>query len=330
MKVLNEKIETLMFKRNIPAEQIVVVTGDIACSYKEIFWRYKLYGIDWAQIEAQITLKSRYGKEDLHWVFNNRSSKPLVDKRLREENFVIELWNRPTHLFSAFTGSQSVHSNALVSELMVRNLLERGTASYNIFNNNRSVNPDYSEYYSLKAREPYVSKKREALESLNNTKTILDVDGDMLFDDPYRFHKSAVQDTAFSIICDKYAPISKPKFLAEINTLWVTSTVWRHIAMGHPFLLLGSLNTINYLNQEGYFSFNHLFNDMYDRTAKLPDRVNNICDQIEKLGSLSTGKLNELIQETKQYLIANRKRFYGKNNSVKFKRLFEEMKYEHF
>lgn len=331
MTRLNEKLEAFMFKKGIPQEQIVVVTGDIACAYKQIFWRFKIYGIDWGQISTQITLKSRYHKEqDLEWVFQNEESQPLTDAELRSENFVIDLWNRPERLFSAYTGNISNHSAALISELIVRDLLKHGKASYNIYNSSEKINIDLSDFYREKKNTSYIKAKNEALEYLNSKKLILDYDGSTLHNNKFKFDKNELQNTAFSLICDSYAPLSKPKFVSEINTLHVGKAVWRHIAIGHPFMLLGSLNTMNYLNQEGYFSCNLLFNEIYDRTTALSDRVDLICEQIEKLSLLSMHQLNEVIQETKQYLKANQRRFYGKDNSIKFKKLFEEMKYEHF
>ena len=50
----------------------------------------------------------------------------------------------------------------------------------------------------------------------------------------------------------------------EINSLFINFEIWQLIAMGKPFIILGSWQLIKYLNREGYFTFYDIINEKYD------------------------------------------------------------------
>ena len=93
-------------------------------------------------------------------------------------------------------------------------------------------------------------------------------------------------------------------------------------------MVLGTVNTISYLNNEGYFSYNDLIRQTYDSTYDPSIRSEQIVDNIEFLDSLSQEEINNRIHEVTPFVKKNREKFFNKRMEGKFIQLFVDMRQE--
>jgi hypothetical protein len=306
MQDLKERVDVLI-RNEVPTDQIYLVTGDINCAYQELFDKVKVFGIDWWQIAYQLTCKTKYQKIDYNWI------SLLIDDKVRE-NFNINNWNNPSLTFTALTGDTSMHSLATIAELAARKLLDKGRYEFNT-KKNKHLNLD-SKLFTDDSLLNHEMSKKDIINNLLSTPTNIENT------------TQSLEDSVFAIIVDPFTPMLDKKYLSETNALWVSTNVWDAIARGYPFIVVGSLSTMRYLNNEGYFSYVDLFNEAYDSVSDLKIKLNLIMIEIDRISKLSKEDINNRINLTKPFIEANKKKFYDKKHTWKFYDLFKEMQYE--
>jgi hypothetical protein len=306
MQNLKERVDVLI-RNEIPTDQIYLVTGDINCAYQELFDKVKVFGIDWWQIAYQLTCKTKHQKIDYNWI------SLLLDDKVRE-NFDINNWNNPSLTFTALTGDLSMHSLATITELAARKLLDKGCYEFNI-KKNKHLNLD-SKIFTDDPLSNYTMSKKDIINNLLSTSSAIEN------------ITQSLEDSVFAIIAEPFTPMLDKKYLSETNALWVSTNIWEAIAQGYPFIVVGSLSTMRYLNNEGYFSYVDLFNETYDSVSDLKIKLNLIMIEIDRISKLSKEDINNRINLTKPFIEANKKKFYDKKHTWKFYDLFKEMQYE--
>lgn len=317
--------------KDVPQEQICVVTSELNGAYKALLKGINLYSIDWWQIATQITYKARYGDEDLHWITREDRDKVLesVDKNL--EFFDIDKWDYKNRkkLFTSYTGKETLQNAGLVSELIKRDFFDKGYVSYKLFEEKFELSKsELQRIIDYRDSQSHIDTKEKIIKSLSDKKYVIDYDGKTFDRAKYKFRNAPLYSSAFSLISENFVPFYKKQYLSELDALHITSTTWKHIAMGHPFMIIGCVNTMGYLNNEGYFSLNDMFEESYDRVADLTKKIDLICKQIDKLSRLTDEHLNNLIERAIPFLKENKRRFYYRDHKEKFLELFREMAYE--
>jgi hypothetical protein len=174
----------------------------------------------------------------------------------------------------------------------------------------------------------YIDKKNEKINFLKTNSLVVDGEGHSFFDsDDRRFNSKYFYDSAFTIVTETFAPVKNLNYINdEYNVLWTTEKTWKPIAIGHPFMLLGSIGTMKYLQDEGYHTFSEMFDESYDSEPDLIKRIDLIADNIERLASLPKTKLYDIIESIKPKLKENKELFYAKNHSSKFYNLFNQLR----
>lgn len=310
-------------KAGVDPSDIYIVLGDLNCVYKKFFDPYKIYGIDWWQIKHQLTSKSRQGIEDYHW-----TSLRTYDTFANEKVLDLDKDIRYKKTFLCFNGNNRYHRAGLVSELIYRNLNNDGYVSYNIYGKPTSHYSSTDErIVSTKKGQEYVNRKSEIIEYINNNKMVIDYQDITFFKDDRRFDPALYYKSAISLVTETFAAQLNSAYFDEAHVLWTTEKTWKPIALGHPFMILGSLNTMTYLQSEGYYTYYDIINESYDRVTDLPTRIDMICDELERLSKISKKELKELTNSVKDIAIHNREKFYNKNHADKFYKLFKELVY---
>ena len=304
---------------------IFIVLGDLNRTYRKLFDNPNVYGIDWGQIYAQISYKSRNGIEDWHWVFREHASMPLSKEDYEKENFQLENW-QPKRVFTAFTGNAGLHNTSFISELLYRNLDSFGIYSYNL--EGYATPKNYKDFrITDKSRgAEYVEAKRKIIEKISSTRKVIDYSNIQY--DPLKLDKTLFEDSLISIVSGSYAPMFDTHYMDEIDVISPGSGIWRQIAKGHPFMTLGCLNTTGYISNEGYFLPTPLISQHYDRVASIPEKVSMMCDNIEMLSTLTEKEIKDKVEELIPFMKKNKERFFDKPNKRKFEKLFSEMAYE--
>jgi len=308
-------------------DQIYIVLGDINESYRKLFDNKNVFGIDWWQIHTQIAYKSRYKMEDWYWVFRDSHSLPILQKQFEAENFDINNWN-PKYIYTAFCGSTRLHDTTLISEIIYRNLDNCGIFSYNL--NEELVKHNYTDFRIVDKTkgEEHVEGKKKIIEKLHTTIKKIDFNINQIKETPLAVDKSVYENSLINIVSESYVPPFDKHYLDETNAIAPRSGVWRQIAKGHPFMVLGCVNTMGHVTNEGYFAPTELVNGFYDKISSTTKRVELICDNIEKLASYSKQELQSKIDNTAPFMAKNKEKFYNKKNERKFQQLFREMMYE--
>lgn len=313
-----------MISKGITRDMIYIVLGDLNRTYRKLFDNPNVYGIDWWQIYSQITYNSRYGYKNWHWVFNEKRN---VVVNPEDEDFQFEKWN-PKRIFTALTGNSAIHNTTLVSELIYNGLENYGEYSYNL---EGYANPKNYKDFRITDRTrgiEYIEAKRQIIEKLSLTKKIFDLTYSEIQLDPFYLHKSVYEDSLINIVSGSYSPMFDKNYLDEIDVISPGIGIWRQLAKGHPFMILGCLNTMGYISNEGYFLPTQITSQHYDRVAKTPEKVALICDNIKQLSQLTSLEIRNKVEELIPFMKKNKEKFFDKPNKRKFEKLFREMTYE--
>jgi hypothetical protein len=243
--------------------------------------------------------------------------------------YEIDDWN-PKRLYSAFTGRAKLHNTCFVSDLKYHSLDKDGKYSYNI--EYEDIKHNYKDFrITDKSKgELFVKQKKELVKNTISKTVIMDMTIDQIRNKGNNFyiHKSFYEDSLINIVSDSWMPMLDQNYLEEVNVLSPGILTWLQIAKGHPFMVLGCLNTIGYITDQSYFSSNVLVNESYDRVTSTTKTSELICNNLKMLKELSESEVQDKINGIKPFLKKNREKFYSKPNKRKFIILFEEMQYE--
>ena len=324
MRSLKDRVDKLI-RHGVPIKNIHVVLGDLRISYQELFKDIKVYGFDWWQIAHQITCKSRYGIEDYHWVSMESYDMKLTEEQIKKEQFDLDKWH-PLYLFSAYTGKKTLQNTSLISELKIRNLLNLGEYSFNLFGKDKNyINKIVIDPYR---GQEYKQEKEKIINELAKHTKVLDYTGDVIENNTRIIDAKNLHHSVVSIISDSFIPTFDKSYLSETNALFASRTVWQHLATGHPFMVIGSLGIHRYLNSEGYFSPTEIFNELFDRISNLAVKTTHIIDELEKLSNMQVHEIQAVIDSTKEFMAVNKKKFYERSHTWKFYELFTELENE--
>jgi len=304
---LNARINELI-ATGISPESVVLVIGEIKGVYKNVFSIENVYGIDYQQIYTQMLYKTRWGMSKLDWIFGHDTrAKTLSSKDIEKEYFDIDNWN-PTKTFN-FLSSSKDHDIALILEILYKNISSFGNINFKLEDYNiKELNNNY-----IDPRKSSIEKNSK-IDLLKNLKSFNNTD--------------ELTTSLINVVCDDYFLNVDTAYKPELNGLAPGFNVWSQIATGQPFMVIGCLDTMKYLNNEKYFSYNEILEQTYDSITVPTKRVELIVKNLERLGYMEKDKINKLIQEAKPFMKANRQRFFEKKMAIKLMNLFVDMKYE--
>jgi hypothetical protein len=96
---------------------------------------------------------------------------------------------------------------------------------------------------------------------------------------------------------DSILPYYEDTFFSVVNETtyfenipFLSEKIFKVIAMGHPFILSSSPNTMQYLHQLGYRTFHPIIDESYDGEVDHRKRMLMIVDEIEKLCRMDKGE----------------------------------------
>lgn len=315
-----KKVATNFLIEGVPEDNIFIVLGDLKLTYRKFLQPFKLFGLDWWQIKHKLTCKSRYNDgEYLYTSFRNYDRK-ISDKEKQQEFFDIDAWTNPSKKFLCYNGNNRIHRLGLVSEILTRNLQEQGYVSYNIYSqSSNNISEEDDRIVNKKKPKQYLKNKIEKIKWLNENKLYIDYKSNTFWNDDRRYYAGHYYNTLFSIVTETFAGHTITEYLPEQDVLWTTEKTWKPIAIGHPFMVLGSVGTMAYLRSQGYKTFDMLFDESYDNEYDMIKRIEMICHNIDKVSK-------EKFEEVKYVVKYNKELFYSKNHKDKFISLFEEMK----
>jgi hypothetical protein len=107
------------------------------------------------------------------------------------------------------------------------------------------------------------------------------------------------------------------------DTLFLSEKIWKAIANRHPFILVGSYKTLDYLHKEGFKTFDGWIDESYDKEKHPYKRISKIMREVKKLCSMSKSEMNKFLSEIDDIIEYN----YDKliNNHYNIDRAFKEL-----
>ena len=206
----------------------------------------------------QFNIRAYCGMED---AYQSKNYGPTFDKfmPIQEKYLYLNLNRRAAD-----------HRACFLAELINADLLDKGLNSFNFVDYNlkeaRSYDLDLAESFT-KLR---VIGKRELDHShsmpLNN-----EIDP-MLY-----------SSTFISTITET---------LCQPDAMMITEKTFRPMAVGHPFMIIGTAGILSELKKMGYKTFSNWLNEDYDKTNNLKDKLKIIVENLRMFSAMS---LNELI-----------------------------------
>ena len=316
---LKEKLDSLVAS-GVDKKNIYILLSDVNVSYKKFLDMPNVFGIDWQQIYTQIAYRARYENSAIqhHFPFDD-TIKHCNQTEMSKEKFNLELW-KPKRLYTALTYEQRPWDISLIIELIYQQVDAHGLW---FFNKGTFDLPErLGDVIDLKLPMQEYATKQTILSNLE-TKEISQVARDKL-----TFNNNIYHDSLFNIVSDNFAPLNYSSYPDSISVIAPGINVWKQIAQGHPFIVLGNLNIMNYLNNQGYFSYNELIYQNYDSITYTPKKVKFIANEIKKLSKKTPEEIEVIKDNIMSFAKKNQEKFYKKDHSRVFWQLFIDMRYE--
>jgi len=294
--------------KGIPEEKVYMVFGDLRieenfkhyCKKKKIDCKIKTFGLNIFELNYWLETDRMY--------FNKTRMREIkVEKELVDVNLLDKDRLRPKK-FVCRNANPRPHRIYLVSQLYKKNLDSEGYISFL----NRYFTPgvphnieDFTE------NEDKETIKEDMQKMLDKTPIILDHDADTINDqlNQRRMKAEHYYNTYFSIVNETVCD-SEPG-----DPLFITEKVYQPILQLHPFIVLGSRGTLDYLSDCGYRTFANwaLLNESYDRESNSAKRTDMVLENIHRLCSYGTERLHEEYYRIFDNLLYNREHFLKLN-----------------
>jgi hypothetical protein len=97
--------------------------------------------------------------------------------------------------------------------------------------------------------------------------------------------------------------------LIDTSILFMSEKIWKPIVAGHPFILLGNVNTLLYLKEQGYKTFDKWIDESYDLEPDHHKKIDMVVKELNKFKSKSIDELKEIRKEMYEVCLFNRKKF---------------------
>lgn len=97
--------------------------------------------------------------------------------------------------------------------------------------------------------------------------------------------------------------------LTDQGTLFLSEKIFKPIILGHPFIVLGSQNTLKYLRKLGFKTFDRWFDESYDEDRNFLNRVKGVVNVVESLKDIPLEELQRMRLEMEPILEHNKQHF---------------------
>ena len=203
------------------------------------------------------------------------------------------------------------HRLLLLALLEKENLIDKGLVSYPKFSKKHFSGKLQSFFSVGKSLRNQLLSSVDKLEK--KSPSIIDVDewNTNHFDTspPWPYEK-----TFFSLV-------SESQFVEE--TLFLSEKIWKSIANKHPFILVGSYKTLDYLHKEGFKTFHPFIDESYDKEKHPYRRITKIIKEVKKLCLMNQSEINKFLSDIDEIIEFN----YNKlmNDHYNIDRTFNEL-----
>lgn len=248
--------------------------------------------------DNNILQKNVYVK-NLNLISNERKTKInmitdtiMSERYLRDTPSEVCKFNSIDKLFLNYNRNVTRHKLYLGYTLFQNNLIENALIGFSDkYLNSESIGQDYSFlnynfnilYKFLKSLPYKIDNKN--IKYLNDQGTI----GQVLHHDDY-------ERTFLSLVSES---------TCESGVVYLSEKTFKPIAMGHPFIIVGSQGSLTKLRDIGYKTFDKWWDEGYDECTSYKDRINRIRDILLTLKEISFSSQKIIREEMKEVIDYN-------------------------
>lgn len=269
-------IERWRVKAKLPEYSVSVIHGNLICDEYVKRNDLKINAYGVSAFESFFDIPEDYAK-DLNKIvnFNSESS-------------------NPKKYFLSYNRQPRAHRLLFGLNLYKRNILNKGLLSLTFPNNMRLS----SEYNSKVVDE----KEYERFRLGGNHTIDISTEHNLATN----FTLSNYEDTFISVVSET---------IMDTGCIFFSEKIWKPIAIGHPFILMSSPNSLEKLKDMGYMTFSELWDESYDKVISEHKRVEAIAELVNKFTKMSNKELADLRIKAEPIL---------KHNRLNFNRILKE------
>ena len=245
--------------------------------------------------EQGFDLDVRWHAKELPQGLNLHQTTHLTVKPVRQSTILTHPRARcgalPPKLFLSMNRMARPHRRTIVCHLLRRGFLERSIVSF------RDDDPDRTRFDDRGMQRAWEElQRRQPL--------VIDRDLPLDFGRYMQDNFAAVtigeawpyRATSFSIVCETH-------FINDI--LFVSEKVWKPIANGHPFVIVGAPATLAYLRSLGFQTFTPIIDEYYDALIDNGERMQALFAVIDHLGALDDNRRAAMLDQMQPVLEHN-------------------------
>ena len=251
-------INTWIQRAKIPAENVYYISGNLNIDKKQQERGYNFKCIPYSTFDSWC---------NIHKIPNHISKFEPNNKKL----------------FVSYNRNPRYHRLYMLSELLKRNLLDKGLVSLGRdgfeFDKHRNIHEKIKELYDL---------------------TPIEINKDIFYNMATDIEESDYTNTFISLVSET---------LSDDSILFLSEKIWKPIYMGHPFIVNGNPKTLEYLKLKGFKTFEKWWPESYDNITNINGRINAIVDVVEELNKKSTDELVQIRKEMEPILTHNQNLF---------------------
>ena len=280
-------------KYNIPASQIVFLSG-VPTMLRYTLNYCKKNNAEQIKI-MWYSLFETTGKDTIR----QRKTLPTLEKKRKYTKKFLNL-NRRWRL----------HRPLLVTMLYDRGLLDEGYVSLAPSDDRR----DWKQVWNWLSKKHYGHK--EITKILKRSEGVQQLPPMYLDEKDLVTNRAEHQPSIESYYQETFFSVVSETTFYE-NVPFLSEKIFKTIAMGHPFILVGSPNTLQYLKKLGYRTFAPYINEHYDSIEDHGDRAIAIVDEIERICKLNKIEWREWMSKVRPIAEHNYKVLYRRQQLIK-------------
>lgn len=256
-------------------------------------------------------VENKLEKKNVYFISNNLISDKIVEKQKYQFNAIGALFNSESYLlneknildlieyrfqkntiekkFLSYNRNFKPHRFYLQYKLIETNIIDSGLFFYHAHNFDmpyvKTITEKYSHYFDLNVLNKI---------NLEQTKYSEKFDDEPLYGQKIIY--SDYNKTFMSLVTETES---------GNDTVYFSEKTFKPISTLHPFILISSPNSLTYLKNIGYKTFDKWWDESYDECNNFFDRVNKVIDILHDLSKLSNEKLFEMRLEMREVLEHN-------------------------
>ena len=261
--------------------------------------------------------------KNIHYINGNLTSNTISKQNTMPYNMygvtVFETWNDPfkfndivdfkpaenQYLYLNYNRIPRLHRIYLLAELLEAGLFNEGLNSFDITKRKTLLQDNNFKY----AINMYDKELLQTAQYIFNTKTqIIDIDttNNLASNINIHMHESTFVDIVTETIVDP-------------NSLFISEKLWKPIMIGKPFIVLGSNGMLSKLKEMGYKTYDKWFDETYDNTNTLNEKIKIIIKNINSYKDKSIDELRYIRKQMSETC---------KYNQLHFKTLVKDKYYD--